>query len=83
MEVVIQLYEASAIIDVKDTQGFTPLMKASFGGHLDVVKFLVDIGADVNAKYQGVLTALHFAEVGDHQNVVHLLNSLMLVKVTQ
>jgi ankyrin repeat protein len=28
----------------------TPLSSAAFGGHLDVVKFLVSRGADINAE---------------------------------
>ena len=31
-------------------QGWTPLMRASYSGHLDVVKALVAAGADVNAR---------------------------------
>ena len=36
-------------INAKDNDGKTALMKASGNGHLEVVKYLLDKGADVNA----------------------------------
>ena len=36
-------------MNAKDKGGYTPLWLAARGGHIDVVKFLVDKGADVNA----------------------------------
>ena len=42
------------------------LMKAAVGGHLDVVRFLLDRGADVNARNESGDTALTWAVRGGH-----------------
>lgn len=58
--------------DVRDSGGFTPLMLAAAGGHLDLVKLLVD-RTDVNARSTGGFTSLMLAAFGGHQTVVDLL----------
>lgn len=49
-------------IDI-DPKGYgrRPIHAATIGGHLDIVKFLIDNGADVNIKNRYGDTALHFA----------------------
>lgn len=44
------LQEPKIKIDLKDHDGVSPLMHATVGGHIDVVKFLIDKGARVAAK---------------------------------
>lgn len=52
-------------IHAKDNRGWTALMKATVGGHLEVVKFLVDdCKADVNARNKSGDTALTWAVQG-------------------
>ncbi|MGV8118597.1 MAG: ankyrin repeat domain-containing protein [Candidatus Xenobiia bacterium LiM19] len=54
-----------------------PLHRAAEGGHLDVVKFLIERGADVNAQYSGgygyMNSPLHSAVAGGKKEIVELL----------
>ncbi len=48
-----------ANIDARSEDGITPLMYAAQNGYLDIVEFLVDLGADINARpYNSNRTAL-------------------------
>jgi ankyrin repeat protein len=55
--------------------GWTPLHLASFFGHLDAARALLDAGADVNAVSRNGLanTPLHAAAAGRHADVALLL----------
>ena len=46
---------------VKNNEGWTVLTKASFEGHLDIVKYLHQAGADINIMTQNGDTALMLA----------------------
>lgn len=60
-------------IDVPDSNGFTPLGIASRNGRADVVKILIDRGADVAAEGPNRQTALHLAVKNGHHETVNLL----------
>ncbi|XP_033101464.1 ankyrin repeat domain-containing protein 17-like [Anneissia japonica] len=51
----------------------TPLMEAASGGHVDVVRLLIEYGAHVNSKSQTGNTALMYACSGGHEDVVQVL----------
>ena len=51
----------------------TPLHAASYRGHLDTVRFLLDQGADVNTTIEGWRSPLCSAYEGDHLEVMRLL----------
>jgi ankyrin repeat protein len=57
---------------VKNSSGQTALMLASRAGHVDVVRLLLDNGANVNARSEHTfnMTALEFAQIqrAAHQN---------------
>ena len=53
--------------------GWTPLAYAAFGGHAQVVEFLIDKGADVDARAPNHATALMMAAKSGHAEVVKLL----------
>jgi ankyrin repeat protein len=59
--------------EVKDETKKTALMIASWNGHTEVVKLLVENGADVNAKTKDGFTALIFASMEVHAKIVKLL----------
>lgn len=65
-------------VHVKDKNGWTPLHEASRGGHLDVVKYLVENGADANELTGVGETALWWArhELGDGHPVVTFLEDM-------
>ena len=59
--------------DVRDARGRTPLMKAAGRGHTQVVSFLIDQGADVNAKTTSGWTSLLNAAKEGQKDVVSIL----------
>jgi len=61
------------LADVKDNYGWTPLHWAAMNGHLEVVKYLVENGADVNAKDNNGFTPLSLAAWKGSLNVVKYL----------
>lgn len=56
-----------------DTVGPTPLMEAAARGHVDIVKHLLNIGADIKQEDDEGRTALHRAAVGAKPAMVKLL----------
>lgn len=69
-----QLLDQGANVNAKNRYGSTALFFACDRGHFDVVKLLVDRGADMNVKdtfYNA--TALSWAMIKKHENIVNLL----------
>jgi len=68
------------IIHAKDSNGWTPFHEGARGGHLEVVKYLAEQGADVNQRThnQDGGTALWWAkkELGPDHPMIELLESL-------
>jgi ankyrin repeat protein len=65
------------LINASDKNGETPLQKAAAKGQLEIVKFLLNNGAAVNAFGSGwpSFTALHYAAANGRKAVVDLLLS--------
>ena len=51
----------------------TPLMKAAMHGHVDIVRFLLDRGANIDNRSDIDDTALHYAAYYGHDEIVKLL----------
>ena len=71
-----RLIEAGANVNVINRLDVTPLMIASGYGHTEVVKLLLEAGADVNAKASIAgkdYTPLSVAKLGGHIRIVVLL----------
>ena len=65
-------------VDALDWNGYTPLVWAAYGGHLESTKLLVDSGALINFKCSKALsrTALGQAKAQGHEHVVAYLESV-------
>jgi ankyrin repeat protein len=63
----------SEMIDAKDQDGRTPLHWACRGVHLDLVKFLVEKGANVNAEDNNKIVPLHSLASRNNAAAIELL----------
>jgi ankyrin repeat protein len=63
-------------VNQRGEDGETPLMLAAYNGHLEVVRFLVESGADVNAWEEGE-TALLGAVLGGYDKIAAYLDPLV------
>jgi ankyrin repeat protein len=62
-------------VNAQDTEGTTILMLASYYGHEDMVRLILEHGADPNLKDSKGRTALMRAGSSNHTNVVGLLRN--------
>jgi uncharacterized protein len=62
-----------AVLDVPNGNGITPLMKALYGTHEDIARWLVERGADVRARAASGETALHVAAAYASADMVRFL----------
>lgn len=69
------MVDSEALANVADrSNGNRPLHIAAQNGHLELTKFLVSAGADVNAQNKGGQTAMHMATSYDLDQIVKVLN---------
>ena len=71
--VQILIEQNPELVNAKDEDGRTPLHWACRGVHLDVVKFLVENGADVNAEDNNQTTPLHSLAYRGHTEGIKVL----------
>lgn len=62
-----------SVINARESNGITPLMRASAEGHLDIVQCLIQHGAEVNLQNSGDHTALAMACYQGQTDVVRYL----------
>ncbi|XP_022091038.1 ankyrin repeat and KH domain-containing protein mask-like isoform X2 [Acanthaster planci] len=68
------LLKMNANVEDRGSKGdCTPLMEAASAGHVDIVKLLIDYGADVNAQSSAGNTPLMYACSGGHEDAVKVL----------
>jgi ankyrin repeat protein len=70
---VTRLLTEGIDVDLKDTEGRTPLMYASFNGHKEIIKLLIEKGANVNLGDRYGRTALMMASSGPYMESVKIL----------
>jgi ankyrin repeat protein len=56
-----------------DVDGITPLIAACYGGHQEIVKHLLEIGAEANICDDYNQSPLYFASLGGFIDIVHIL----------
>ena len=66
------MVEAGMPVDITDGVGWTALIRAAMNNRTDVVRCLLDKGADVNKQTRG-WTALHFASYNNYTDVMRML----------
>ncbi|XP_056160247.1 acyl-CoA-binding domain-containing protein 2 [Syzygium oleosum] len=72
-ENLLKCIEGGVSVNVKDSEGRTPLHWAVDRGHSKVVELLVSKDADVNAKDDEGQTPLHYAVVCDREGIAKFL----------
>jgi ankyrin repeat protein len=68
------LLEYKAEVDRKNDRGQTPLAGVCFKGYFDIVKILVEAGANINENSGMGTTAITFASMFGHTKIVEYLN---------
>lgn len=71
--VKIQIEQNPELVNARDKDGRTPLHCACRGVHLEVVRFLVDKGADVNVEDSNKIVPLHSLAVRNNTKAIELL----------
>ncbi|KAK6155565.1 hypothetical protein DH2020_009813 [Rehmannia glutinosa] len=72
-EKLLKCIESGVPLNLKDSEGRTPLHWAVDRGHLSVTELLLNKNADVNAKDDEGQTALHYAAVCERNAIAELL----------
>jgi hypothetical protein len=84
-ELMLLLDSQGHLLDAADNNGWTPLHAGSRGGHVDVVKALVEKGADLNPRTHGGDggTALNYAlaKHGEKSAVYRFLESIGAIAI--
>ncbi|KAK3008537.1 hypothetical protein RJ639_013276 [Escallonia herrerae] len=73
VENLIKCVESGVSVDLKDSEGRTPLHWAVDRGHLNITEMLVNKNADVNAKDNDGQTPLHYAAVCERESIAEFL----------
>ncbi|KAK6926038.1 Acyl-CoA-binding protein, ACBP [Dillenia turbinata] len=70
---LLKCLDSGTSVDMKDSEGRTPLHWAVDRGHLNVTELLVSRNADVNAKDNEGQTPLHYAAVCERKDIAEFL----------
>lgn len=72
-ENLLKCIEGGVPVNLKDSEGRTPLHWAVDRGHLNITELLVSKNADINAKDNEGQSALHYAAVCDREAIAEFL----------
>ena len=67
------LEKSPVLLDERNERGSTPLLIASYNGHLNIVKFLMEKGADKDIRNNRGSSALNLAAYGGHLEIAKYL----------
>ena len=70
---ITKLLAAGINVNVRDSNGGTPLAHAAWFGHVETVKLLIEKGADVNAKKLDGNTPVALATYSKHPEILEIL----------
>ena len=70
---VVQMVEAGMPVDITDGIGWTALIRAAVSNRTDVVRCLIDKGANMNKQAGSGWTALHWASAENRTDVMRML----------
>ncbi|KAJ8753462.1 hypothetical protein K2173_019861 [Erythroxylum novogranatense] len=73
VENLLKCIESGVSVNLKDSEGRTPLHWAVDRGHLRIVKELLGRNSDINAKDNEGQTALHYASVCEREDIAEFL----------
>ncbi|KAK9291445.1 hypothetical protein L1049_019393 [Liquidambar formosana] len=73
VENLLKCVESGVSVNLKDSEGRTPLHWAVDRGHLNITELLVSRSADINAKDDEGQTPLHYAAVCDREAIAEFL----------
>jgi ankyrin repeat protein len=82
LAVVALLLEKYAYIDAESPNQTTPLMMAARYGHRDVVKLLLEEGADPSLRNQQGMTAVDFAQLAQRNEVAAMISASLQPKTS-
>ncbi|KAL6266348.1 hypothetical protein P5V15_003203 [Pogonomyrmex californicus] len=69
----LQKYMTTENVNVTDDFGWTPLMSAAYCGHVEIVQFLLNLGANKRTRDKSGLTAAQLALKKNYLSIVALL----------
>jgi len=69
----LQMHMTAENVNVSDDFGWTPLMSAAYCGHLEIVQFLLNLGANKRTRDKSGLTAAQLALKKNYLSIVALL----------
>ncbi len=69
------LLDAGAQVDAHGIDGWTPLHSAASQGHAELVRLLLERGADPDARLRGGLTARDLAAQSRYTDVIEVLDA--------
>ncbi|MBD5164387.1 MAG: ankyrin repeat domain-containing protein [Helicobacter sp.] len=79
-EIVKELIDKEAGVNIQKVNGLTALMYAAASGHTEVVKDLLNNGADINLHDKDGRTALDYAKEERRKEIIELLSKREILK---
>ena len=76
LERVAEALKANPDVNIRGSGGYTAMHAAAENGHVAVIRFLVDHGAELSPEVESGETPLALALLADQQEAVELLRSM-------